>query len=199
MEIKGTGKPGTDPRVSETCSSFLHETHFRGLKLLMAKSTPTKHKPPESPQKWWVIGSPQMCEFFSISAQTLSVWIKKGCPQEERGKYDLIKIIQWKYGHNNESSSEVRKLKAEADWKEAKAGQEAIKLAVAEGKYLATEDVTKDLKRLFTVLRRQLLAIGHSVAIELNVFDAEAALAAKKVIDDAIYNALAQLAETDKE
>lgn len=157
-------------------------------------SPPVKDTKPKQAEKWWIRGSAETCHFFGISAETLSNWRRKGCPQEAYGIYDLQKIVRWKYGVDNDQEPAMRKLKAEADWKEAKAGQEAIKLAVAEGKYVATEDVTKDLRRLFTVLRRNLLAIGHNVATELNVFEAEAALAAKKVIDDAIHNALAQLA-----
>ena len=155
---------------------------------------PEKNTEGKTPEKWWVRSSAEICKFFGISAQTLSNWVKKGCPQESYGVYDLQKMIQWKY-EEDESSAFVRKLKAEADWKEAKAGQESIKLAVTEGRFVATEDVTKDLRRLFMVLRRNLLAIGHNVATELNTFDPEAALAAKKVIDDAIQNSLAQLAE----
>lgn len=134
-----------------------------------------------------------MCEFFGITAQTLSNWVKKGCPQEGYGKYDLQKIIHWKYA-DDAYSAEARRAQAEASLKEAKAGQETIKLAIAEGRFIATDDVTKDLRRLFTVLRRILTSIGHDVATEINVLDPQAALAAKKVIDDAIHNALTQLA-----
>ena len=157
---------------------------------------PKKDTEQKTPGKWWVRGSSEICSFFGISAQTLSNWVKKGCPQEGYGTYDLQRMIQWKY-EEDESSAFVRKLKAEADWKEAKAGQEAIKLAVTEGRFIATDDVTKDLRRLFTVLRRNLLAIGHNVATELNVLDPAAALAAKKVIDDAIQNSLTLLANGD--
>lgn len=159
------------------------------------KCTPEKNTTAKTPENWWVRGSAEICSFFNVSAQTLSNWVKKGCPQERYGRYDLQKIIAWKYA-DAETSDEGRKLRAEADWKEAKAGQEAIKLAVAEGKYVATEDVTRDLRRLFTVLRKNILSIGHNVATELNTMDTEAALAAKKVIDDAIHNSLAQLAQS---
>lgn len=156
--------------------------------------SPSKDTAKKLAEKWWVVGSAEICDFFSISPQTLSNWVKKGCPQEGYGKYDLQQIINWKY-LDTDQSAEARKVRADADWKEAKAGQEAIKLAVAEGKYIATEDVTKDLRRLFTVLKKTLLSIGHSLATELNGFGPEVALAAKKVIDDAIYSALAQLSK----
>lgn len=88
----------------------------------------------------------------------------------------------------------MRKLAAEADLKEAKAAQEAIKLAVTEGRYVPSASVTADLRRLFGVLKKSLLAIGHSVATELNALDPEAAVFANKIVDDAIHDALEQLA-----
>jgi hypothetical protein len=39
------------------------------------------------------------------------------------------------------------------------------------------------------------MAIGHDIATELNTIDPDAALVAKKVVDDAVYSALEQLAE----
>ena len=56
--------------------------------------------------------------------------------------------------------------------------------------------VTTDLQRLFTVLKRNLFAIGHDVATDLNSFDAEAALEAKKVVDKHIEEALEQMSRS---
>ena len=64
-----------------------------------------------------------------------------------------------------------------------------------EGRYISTEQVTADLKRLFTVLKHSFLAIGHNIATELNSLDPESALIAKKVVDDAVYNALEQISK----
>ena len=162
------------------------------------KSPPQKDTPIKMLDKWWVRGTSETCEFFGVSAQTLSDWEKRGAPKEGYGKWDVKKLIEWKSGagaNDATKSPEVRKLAAEANWKESKAAQEAIKLAVTEGRYIATEEVTADLKRLFTTLKRSLTAIGHDVATELNTFDPDAALAGKKVVDDAVRNALQQLAE----
>jgi hypothetical protein len=56
--------------------------------------------------------------------------------------------------------------------------------------------VTADLRRLFTVLKRNLRAIGHDVATDLNSFDVEAALEAKKVVDKHIDEALEQMSRS---
>ncbi|MDD4601467.1 hypothetical protein SDC9_04150 [bioreactor metagenome] len=155
-----------------------------------------KDTKPKAPDNWWVRGTSETCAFFGVSAQTLSDWEKRGAPKEGYGKWDIKKMVEWKHGAKaGDMSPEARKLMAEADYREAKAAQEGIKLAVQRGEYIATAEVTQDLKRLFTVLKRSLIAIGHDVATEINTMDPDAALAAKKVVDNEIYEALKQIAE----
>ncbi|MCX7779621.1 MAG: hypothetical protein N2491_01745 [Negativicutes bacterium] len=159
-------------------------------------STSTKDTLLKKPEDWWIRGTSETCAFFGVSAQTLSDWEKRGAPKEGYGKWDIKKLVEWKYGAKaGDLSPEARKLMAEANYREAKAAQEAIKLAVQRGEYVATAEVTQDLKRLFTVLKRALLAIGHEIATELNTFDPDVALEAKKVVDNAVQNALGQLAK----
>lgn len=167
------------------------------MKLKNQKKSPcTEDNEVATSNQWWIRGTSETQEFFDVSAQTLSDWEKRGAPKEGYGKWDVKKLVEWKYkGGAGDKSPELRKATADADWKEAKAAQEAIKLAVTEGKYIATEQVTADLKRLFTVLRRSFLAMGHNVATELNSLDPEAALVAKKVVDDVVYNALEQISK----
>jgi len=167
------------------------------LKLKNNKSSPSpKDKPSETTDDWWIRGTSETCDFFGVSAETLSNWEKRGAPKEGYGKWDVKKLVDWKYGAGSgDKSPEARKLVADADYREAKAAQEAIKLAVTEGRYIPSGQVTADLKRLFTVLKRSLMAIGHDIATELNTLEPDAALAAKKVVDDAVHNALSQLAQ----
>ncbi|HML88918.1 MAG TPA: hypothetical protein PKA28_10775 [Methylomusa anaerophila] len=159
-------------------------------------SPPQKDTQITTSDKSWVYSTSETCQFFGVSAETLSNWEKRGAPKEGYGKWDIKKLVEWKYGASaGDKSPEARKLAADADYREAKAAQEAIKLAVAEGRYISAGQVTADLKRLFTVLKRSLMAIGHDIATELNTLDSDIALVAKKVVDDAVYNALSQLAQ----
>ncbi|MGL5268908.1 MAG: hypothetical protein ACRC7I_00050 [Selenomonadaceae bacterium] len=147
-------------------------------------------------EKQFVFSTQETCDFFGISRESLSSWEKKGAPKEGRGKWDLKKLVEWRFGGGRKESPEIRKLKAEADLKEAKARQEQIKLGVTEEEFIPIKTVTADLRRLFTVLKRNLLAIGHDVATDLNSFDAEAALEAKKVVDKHIAEALEQMSRS---
>lgn len=143
--------------------------------------------------EWWIRGTSEICSFFDISAKTLNNWEKRGAPKKDYGKWDLRDLVDWKYGGGKAESAEARKLKAEANLKEVKLAQEEIKLAVTEGRYISATTVTADLRRLFSVLKKSLLAIGHDVSTELNSIDQEAAVAANKIINEVIHNALEQL------
>ena len=144
----------------------------------------------------FILSTKDICDFFNISRESLSSWEKKGAPKVSRGKWDLKKLVEWRLGGGKTESSEARKLRAEADLKEAKARQEQIKLGVTEEEFIQVKTVTADLRRLFMVLKRNLRAIGHDVATDLNSFDVEAALTAKKVVDKHIDDALEQMSRS---
>jgi len=147
-------------------------------------------------EKQFIFSTKEVCDFFGISRESLSSWEKKGAPKEARGKWDLKKLVEWRFGGGHKESPEIRKLKAEADLKEAKARQEQIKLGVTEEDFIPVKTVTADLRRLFMVLKRNLRSIGHNVATNLNSFDAEASLEAKKVVDKHIDEALEQMSRS---
>lgn len=185
------GEGGTGLRAPKAC---LHKIVKKGLKLTGRKCTRTKDTQAQNIENWWVRGTSETCEFFGVSPETLSNWARRGAPKAGYGKWDLRELVRWKYA--GDESAEMRKLAAEADLKEAKAAQEAIKLAVTEGRYVPSASVTADLRRLFGVLKKSLLAIGHNAATEINAIDPEAAVLANKIIDDSIHDALEQLARS---
>jgi len=138
-----------------------------------------------------------LAKVLKTSPKSIAAWHRAGMPKVKTGWWDLSEVLAWRgqCAGGDKPSDEARKLKADADFKETKAAQEAIKLATEEGRYMATGEVTADLKRLFMVLKKSFLAMGHNIAIELNSFNAEAALLAKKVVDDIVYDALAQISQ----
>ena len=143
----------------------------------------------------YIFSTQKTCEFFGISRETLSSWQKKGAPKESRGKWNLKKLVEWRFDGGHKESPEVRKLKAEADLKEAKAQQEKIKLGVTREEFVPTYEVAQELKKLFSVMKKNLLAIGHNVATELGSIDIEAAETARNVVDKEINEALEEMAK----
>ena len=183
---------GKGPRVRGP-EKNLDEILKKGLNLMRRKSTQEEDKVANNPQGKWIMASSEVCDFFGISAETLRKWTHKGAPKIGYGKWDLRALVDWKY--RSVDSPETRKLRAEADIKEAKASMEAIKLEVARGNYIETALVTKDLRLLFGNIKKSLLGMGHKVATELNSFSPDEALAANNVVDDVVKEALQALSE----
>lgn len=143
----------------------------------------------------FIFTTADVCEFFQVSRETLSNWEKKGAPKAARGKWNIKSLVEWRFGGKHTDSPEVRKLKAEADLKEIKKQQEAIRLAIQEGKYVSAEHTSRELTRLLANLKKNLLAMGHHVASNLASRDMEAAEIAKLEVDKRVNEALTELSE----
>ena len=141
---------------------------------------------------WWIQSTPEVCEFFGVSPAALSKWEKAGAPKVSRGKWDVKALIDWKY--RSETSANQRKLSAEASLKEAKASLEQIKLEVTKGRYIEASQVTRDLTRLFSGLKKSFTALGHRITSELNAIDPDVAITAGNVVDDVVRDAPEKLA-----
>ena len=146
----------------------------------------------------FIYSTQDAAEFFGVHRDTLTDWANHGAPKVGRGKWNLKELMEWRYKTDSlpgKESPEVRKLKAEADLKEIKKQQEAIRLAVQEGKYISVEQVSHDLTLALVSLKNSLLAIGHRVAAELDSMDLETATAAKGIVDRCIREALEELSK----
>lgn len=144
------------------------------------------------PETWWIRSTAETCVFFDISDEALRKWAANGAPKVARGKWNVKELIAWKY--NSETSANQRKLNAEAKLKEAKASIEQIRLEVTKKKYIEAAQVTKDLNRLFSSLKKSFTALGHRITTELNAMDPDMAITAGKVVDDTVRDALEKLA-----
>lgn len=155
--------------------------------------------PGKSLENNFLVSTKIACEFFGISREALSTWTEKGAPKEGRGKYDLKKLMEWRYKGSTIESPGVRKLKAEAELKEARAKQEKIKLSVTEQKFLPVAQVQDELAKLLLNLKKSLLSIGHNVAAELAArVDAETAETARGEVDKRIREALEELSRNGR-
>ena len=143
----------------------------------------------------FIFSTADTCEFFQISRETLSTWQKKGAPKAGRGKWNIKALMEWRFDGKHTDSPEVRKLKAEADLKEAKAAQEKIKLSVKKDEFVNVFVVRSELTRLLANLKKNLLAMGHQVASNLASLDMEAAELTKSEVDKRVNEVLAEMAE----
>lgn len=149
----------------------------------------------ETEEEKFIFSTADTCQFFQISRETLSNWQKKGAPKEKRGKWNIKSLMEWRYAGRHNESPETRKLKAEADLKEAKAAQEKIKLGITKEEFIPADDMRAELVRLFANLKKSLLAVSHDVATDVAALDVEAAEIAKSMVDKRISEALQELSE----
>lgn len=159
----------------------------------MAETSDTRAR--ETEESKWIFSTADTCAFFGISRPGLLRWQRKGAPKFKRGKWDIQALMQWRYGGDELESSETRKLRAEADLKEAKAAQEKIKLGVTKDQFIEIDVIKAENKRLLANLKKSLLAIGHNCASALASLDPEAAEIAKNVVNNSVEDALRELSE----
>ncbi len=162
----------------------------------MKKRTPPKDKQPKSPEKWWVRGTAETCELFGVSAQTLSDWEKRGAPKLGYGKWDIKALLEWKFGGKGEQSAETRRATADADYREAKAVAEKMKLEVLQGLYMRKDEVTQQWVARVTEIKAGLMAMARKVAAEFP--DPDVRRIVERVVTDEIYDLLEQYARKGK-
>lgn len=158
----------------------------------MPKETPSRARVTEEIK--FIFTTADTCELFQISRETLSNWQKKGAPKAGRGKWNIKELMEWRFDGKHTDSPEVRKLKAEADLKEAKAAQEKIKLSVTQDEFVHVLTVRSELTRMLANLKKSLLSMGHNIASNLASLDMEAAEVAKSEVDKRIKEALDEIA-----
>lgn len=144
----------------------------------------------------FIVGTQATCDFFGISRETLSKWGKQGAPKEGRGKWNLKKIVQWKFGTQNDKSAEARKLEADAKYRELKVEITEIQKKIMNGEYIAVGDFEKTLSESLAKVKAGLIFLGHKIAMELNAQYPEVALEVKKLVDEQIEKGLEEIAKT---
>lgn len=140
--------------------------------------------------------SNDVCEFFSISRDTLAKWAKKGAPKLGRGKWDLRQLVIWKYGEKSDVSPEARKLEADAKYREVRVQLAEIQRDVANGKLIAAEDIHKALTECFAKIKSILLFTSNQIATDISSQFPEVTLIIKERIDKQIERCLNELAKT---
>ncbi len=137
-----------------------------------------------------------ICDFFSISRETLTNWAKKGAPKIGRGKWDLRQLVLWKYEQQENVSPEARKLEADAKYRELKVQMTEIQRDILNGKYIASDEVYKSLTECFAKIKSVLLFTSNQISTEISSQYPEITLLVKERMDKQIERCLNELAKT---
>lgn len=144
-------------------------------------------------------------KFLNLSDERVRQMTEEGylvCEKDGRkNKYDLIPTVNtyieyWKAKAKmieQNMSDEQRKIKADADWKEAKAAIEGMKRDELKGSLHSSDDVFAVTQDMVMNIRAELLAIPGMCAVDCA--NAKTPAEASGIIRDAINNILNGLTE----
>lgn len=153
-----------------------------------------------------IMSSELTAKYFGVSQQTLSNWVRAGCPRYKYGFYDLKEVSEYRFkvaGPMKAPESErdleslpvqQQKLFYEQRLKAAQAEAAEYKNEIANGEYLPREQVVNDLRKFCVVLKRSLQGLGRRISrdvasqlgpVEARKFD--------RTIKDTVDEALEQL------
>jgi hypothetical protein len=144
-----------------------------------------------------LLNSGKTAEFFGVTVKTLAQWAKEGCPKHARGWWNPKEILAWRGEATDEGTKEAmsvlaRKLKAEADYKEARAESAIRQNEILEGQYMPKDEIETQWARRVIELKTGLLALGNKIAGQIT--DPDIRLEVERVINDEVYELLEQYA-----
>lgn len=146
-----------------------------------------------------------VAKFLNLSDERVRQLTKEGylVGEKVKGKmqYDLIPTVNtyleyWKNKANKvdlNMNDEQRKLKADADWKEAKADIEAMKRDELKGSLHSSDDVSKITSDMVMAVRAAILALPGMCAVDCA--NAETASEVSGIIKNAVNDILNGLTE----
>lgn len=149
------------------------------------------------------LGGKALASVLGISQARVSQLRKEGILNAEGHplKYNLAESVQDYIAYAVETArtsapededAESKKLQAEADYKEAKARQEELKLAELEGRMHSAEDVEAATTQLVYAVRSAMLAMPGRIAVDVV---GKTAAEASDVVRREVFAALESLSE----
>lgn len=145
-----------------------------------------------------LISSKEILKVFCISNATRDLWGKQGCPKAERGWWKLADVIRWRGIGNkldrSEESDEAKKLRADAEYKDMKAKQEAVKLQEMLGNLVPIEMIQEEWETSFTDIRQLLLKLPNDIRARIYTLYPECSEDVTQIAKDTIRQCLDELA-----
>jgi hypothetical protein len=160
-------------------------------------------KTQEQIPRWlWIDGdkiflnSEKTAAFFNVSPRTLINWDARsgGTLKKDTGWWDIKVMLEWKM--NGEDSDEARKLKAEADYKEAQVKKAQLENDVRIGELFPANEIFKEWTGRVVELKTGLLAMGRRVGSHFT--DPEMRTAVESAVQEEVFDLLGQYARNGK-
>lgn len=141
-------------------------------------------------------------EILDVNESTLVRWAERGCPKVQRGWWSIKDVLDWRNAsfkaltENDIDKMSISEKKTYYDAKVKEAQSEALMLKnkIAQGEYIAKDEIVEQLQRFLIVLKRSLTSFSRKIATDLShVVDTTEARRIGKLVSDATNNALEQL------
>ena len=126
----------------------------------------SKAKRPSTSNGYLVHSQREVAEFFGMSVQGISKWLSNGLPRAVDGAYDLGVVARWALARKparDRGGDYERKLKAEADEREAKAATAALDLEVQRRTYRPVAEYQEEYEAAVSAAKRGFLALEKTL------------------------------------
>ena len=148
-----------------------------------------------------IVPTDDVVRIFGVTTKTVSEWNKAGLPKVERGMYRLKDVVKWRGlarlgDHDNGKESDAtKKARAEAEYKDAKAKQEAVKLQEMLGNLVPIEMIEEQWAYTFTDIRQQLMKLPNDIRARIHTSYPECSEDVSLIAEETIRRTLEGLAE----
>lgn len=145
-----------------------------------------------------IVSTDDLMRLFGVSKFTAAAWADKGCPKISRGKWKLKDVIAWRGlqrlgDGGTEESDAVKKLRADAEYKDAKAKQEAVRLQEMLGNLIPIDLMKDEWAMMFTEIRQQLLKLPNDIRAKTYVLYPECSEEVTAIAEETIRQCLERL------
>lgn len=149
-----------------------------------------------------IIPTADLIKIFGVAPKTPAEWAKQGCPKVGRGEWKLKDVVQWRGlmrlgDATNKESDAAKKLRADAEYKDMKAKQEAVRLQEMLGNLVPIEMIREQWAYTFTDIRQQLLKLPNDIRARIHTSYPECSEEVSLIAEDTIRRTLEGLSECD--
>lgn len=146
-----------------------------------------------------IVNTTDLVNLFGVTKKSIAEWSGKGCPKIGRGLWKLKDVIAWRGlarrgDVNGEESDAVKKLRADAEYKDAKAKQEAVRLQEMLGNLIPIDMMKDEWAMMFTEIRQQLLKLPNDIRAKTYVLYPECSEEVTVIAEETIRQCLERLA-----
>lgn len=146
------------------------------------------------------VSTTALYELLNVDESTITRWAAKGCPKVQRGWWAVKDVLEWRNANFDKDKKpedmnySEQKVYFEGLLKKEQFENIKLKNQIANGEYIAKEDIVDELQRFLNVLKRSMNGYSKKIATELShLVDSADARRMEKLISEVTTNVLEQL------